>query len=143
MKIEELIRKDLLKTTRPDRPKSDQSINVAAKKLEEAEKACNAEIYESTMIFAYMAMFHAARAILFKEGFMEKSHYAVVMFLQERFSAALGIGLISKLDSMRTARHEGLYGLHSDFSEEDAKMAILDAKEFLEKVRKLLRPITE
>jgi uncharacterized protein (UPF0332 family) len=138
MKIDELIRKDLLKTTKPDKLKSDQSINVAVKKLEEAEKAYNAEIYESTIIFAYMAMFHAARAILFKEGFIEKSHYAVVMLLQERFSATLGIGLISKLDSMRTARHEGLYGLNTDFSEEDAKMAIQDAKEFLEKVKKIL-----
>ena len=45
--------------------------------------------------------------------------------------------LISKFNTLKTQRHEGLYGLETDFAKEDAELAINDAVEFLEKIKQI------
>lgn len=143
MKIERLIEKKLLKKESPDIEKSRQSIKVAQTKLDNAKKSVESDLYESAIIFSYMAMFHAARAILFKEGYTEKSHFAVVEYLKERHSRTIGTTLISRLNTLKTQRHEGLYGLEADFTKEDAELAVKHAKEFLQKIKALIPPKKE
>lgn len=57
-----------------DLEKSKRSLEVAASKLEEAEKAFKHELFDATIVLSYTAIFHAARAILFRDGIIEKSH---------------------------------------------------------------------
>ncbi|MBU2561870.1 MAG: HEPN domain-containing protein [Nanoarchaeota archaeon] len=139
MKIEQLLEKGSLKKARPDKEKAIQSIKVAESKLEESERSLAAHLYESAVVFAYMAMFHAARAILFQDGYTEKSHFAIAVYLQEKHPAKLGLDLINKFNTQRVMRHEGLYGLDTDFKKEDAELAIKDAKEFLKKIKELIK----
>lgn len=138
MNIDQLIEKGLLKKDTQDDKKAAQSLKVAKSKLEQAKKSLKADLPEPTIIYAYMTMFHAARAILFKDGYIEKSHFAIVVYLEEKYSQKIGPALINKLNTLRTLRHEGLYGLDSEFSNEEAESAIKDAEEFLEQIKRLI-----
>jgi len=58
-------------------------------------------------------MFHAARAILFIDGFREKSHFAVDRYLEDKYATT---GLLEKewidiLDFYRETRHEDQYSI--------------------------------
>ena len=86
MNIKGAIEQGLLKKSTADKGKSDQSVKIAQEKLEEAQKSLEADLFEGTIIFSYMAMFHAARSLLFNEGYIEKSHYGLLVFLEELYS---------------------------------------------------------
>lgn len=72
----------LLRRTEPSRRKSDQSLLSAREWLSEAEKNLEAEALRSALSSAYLAVFHSARAVLFRDGVREKSHYCIGLYLQ-------------------------------------------------------------
>ncbi len=78
-----------LRKIAPDSEKSEQSGKIAENKLEEAKKLFNFEFYEQAILTAYTSMFHIARALLYKDGVQEKSHYAVYFYLKERCGVIL------------------------------------------------------
>ena len=41
--------------------------------------------FSSSILASYMVMFHAARTILFFDGFREKSHACVARYLEEKY----------------------------------------------------------
>jgi len=85
-------------------------------------------------------MFQGARALLFKDGCVERSHYCVVEYLKRHYvqSGKLDLSHIHWLDTYRIERHETLYGLEKmDITEKDANAAISFAKDFLETIRRL------
>ena len=137
MNIKQAIEQGLLIKSKSDKSKSTQSLKIAKDKLEEAQKSLEADIYESTIVFSYMAMFHAARSLIFKTGYIEKSHYGILVFLEELYEKKLSKKLIHEFNTMRISRHESLYGLEPDFTKKDAEYAIEVAKKFIEKVYSL------
>jgi len=54
-------------------------------------------------------MFHAARAILFRDGVKERSHECIPIYLNERYPELERIA--NTLDSHRRFRHNAIYGL--------------------------------
>ena len=78
MQLNACFRKRLLRRERPDVEKSRRSIEVAQAKLNAAEKAFSHGLLDATVVLAYTTMFHAARAILFKDGIIEKSHVCLI-----------------------------------------------------------------
>ena len=84
-------------------------------------------------------MFHAARAILFHDGIIEKSHVCVVAYLRENYSSKLGQNMINWLDTYRLERHESFYGLEkTTIDEDEAKDALEKSEKFLELVQQIL-----
>jgi len=83
-------------------------------------------------------MFHAARALLYRDGIQEKSHFAISIYLREKYSKELG-NLIFELDSMREQRREGIYRFEYEFSKEDCLHAIKSAREFHKQVTGILK----
>jgi len=140
MRLNECFRKRLLRRERPDLEKSKRSIEVAEAKLNEAEKAFGHGLLDATVVLAYTTMFYAARAILFKDGIVEKSHVCLIEYLREKYvnTGRLSGFLINTLDSIRIERHETLYGLETESSEKDAKYCLNKAKEFLSTVKNML-----
>ncbi len=135
MNIKECLEKGYLKKTKPDKDKARQSLKTAENKFDEALKSFEAELFESTIIFAYMAMFHSARSMLFKDGFVERSHIAVIAFLKEKYEQILGKELIYEFNTVRIARHDSLYGLDINFSSNEAKHILDIAKKFMDKIK--------
>ena len=84
--------KGLLKKDKPDIKKAKKSIEIAYHKLDIAKRTFNVKIYEVSIVNAYASMFHAARALLFKDGVKEKSHYGLFIYIKEKY--------IDKIDEM-------------------------------------------
>jgi len=140
MRLRECFQKRLLRKERPDSKKSERSMQVAETRLDEAERALKHGLLDSTIILAYTAMFHAARAILFRDGIVEKSHVCLVEYLRETYanSGKLSESLVNALDTLRVDRHETLYGLETRSSRKEAQHSIRKAKEFLDAVREFV-----
>lgn len=134
------IREKLLRKIPPSKEKAEGSIKTAYKWAEEAEKNLKSEAFNSSVISSYLAMFHSARSILFFDGFREKSHYCIARYLEEKYVKK---GLLEKkwielLDHYREIRHDDQYSISFFTTKEEAEGMLKTAKEFVERINKLL-----
>lgn len=144
MNLAECIEKGLIRKIQPSSEKALNSIELAKHKLELAQSEFDAGIYEGALISAYSIMFHAARTLLFKDGYKESSHYALYIFIKEKYGAKIEMHYINELNTLRLTRHAVLYGNPDDITprevqEVEAENAIKTASGFLETVKKLLK----
>ncbi len=126
----------LLRKIKPDKEKAKRSLEISEQRLNEAEKALELNIFQYTIIEAYMAMFHAARALLYKDGVQEKSHFAMSIYFKDKYSDKIPLHILNFLNIHRTERHEAMYGLEYKPEKQDAVLAIEDAKVFIEEIKK-------
>ena len=138
MNIAECFEKRLLGRTKPDTKKAMRLLEIAEKKLETAKESFEKKLYGPTIIYGYTSMFHSSRALLYKDGISEKSHYCLVLYIRENYSKDIAPYLINSLDSYRKERHETLYGLEFVETKKDASLIIKDAEQLLEKVKEIL-----
>ena len=89
----------------------------------------------------YLAMFHSARAILFRDGFREKSHACIARYLEEIYvkKGLLDKKFVDLLDHHRELRHQDQYSVEFFTSEEDCKQALETAEKILSEMKKLLK----
>jgi len=97
--------------------------------MADAENSLPGNSYRLVAISSYTAMFHAARAILFRDGVKERSHECIPLYLRENYPALAGQA--NMLDSYRKYRHEALYGLEFEAGKEDAIASLTVANGFL------------
>ncbi len=135
------VEKGLLRKNPASIEKSKQSLLKAKKWLADARKAVSGKAFNSAIIAAYMVMFHAARSILFRDGWREKSHACVARYLEENYvkTGKLEIKWLDLLDYSRETRHNEQYDLSFFSTEEDAKHAIESASRFYDRIKSLLQ----
>jgi uncharacterized protein (UPF0332 family) len=63
---------------------------VSKAKLEHAGKAYENGLYDASLVLAYTSMFHAACALLFRDGIVEKSHVCLIEYLRDTTPDAEG-----------------------------------------------------
>ena len=132
--------KGLLRREKPDPAKADKSLEIARHKLTLVKKLMSSGIYEEAVTMAYAAMFHAARALLFRDGVAEKSHFAVYVYVSEIYGQKLEKRLIHQFNELRVDRHAINYGLDIlPIDCEDAGATFAAAKEFVDAVTKLCK----
>ncbi len=138
--FDDCIREGLLRQIPRSREKAESSIKAAAKWLEEAEKCLRNETLNSSVLSSYLAMFHAARSILFFDGFREKSNYCIARYLEEKYvrSGLLENKWIELLDHCRELRHDSQYDISFFASKDEAGAALKTAKEFVGKMKNLM-----
>ena len=138
MKIEDLIENKLIKriSVTPERIQS--SLKLAERFLERAKGNLKIGYFDTAFILAYMSMFHSARALLFKNGFMDRTHYGMIEALKEIYKKEVEIHQhLEILDSYRIARH-GIQYSGDLCSKTDAEESIEDATRFLQVVKEIL-----
>ncbi|MDD3626526.1 MAG: HEPN domain-containing protein [bacterium] len=120
---------------------SGQSLESAKKWLVEAESTFKNGNNNSSVIASYMVMFHAARAVLFNDGWREKNHLCISLYLKEHYvkNGKLEDKWIDLLDYQRKLRHDDQYNLNFFISSEDAEKAIETSKSFLNRIKKLFK----
>lgn len=133
MKLAECFQKSLLKRTSPDMENAIRSLELSKSNIEDAIENMFIHRYRVVAISSYSAMFHTARAILFRDGIKERSHECIPVYLKEKYPELETLANI--LDSYRRFRHDAIYGLDFVMDEEEAQAALDSAKEFLEKIR--------
>ena len=92
--------------------------------------------FKWAIIQGYYSIFHAARALVYSKGFREKSHYALLVAIQELFHDELESFLIQGFGDAMNLRQTADYGL--TFSEEGAFNVIETAEKFLLKTKEIL-----
>ena len=142
MTLDDLIRRDLIRKEAPDIKKAENSLKLAEHNIEIAKKSAGAEAYESAFISAYAAMFHCARALLFRDGYKERSHYALYVYLKDKYRNKIEMKYINELNNLRTIRHKIIYGDENlnirEVQESEVESAIKTAEGFLKTVSKLI-----
>ena len=136
--VEDCFKFRLLREIKPDKDKSKKSMEMAKKRLEEAENALKFKFFNYSILESYMAMFHSARALLYEDGIQEKSHFAIFVYLKEKYSSRMPLNVINFLNIHRIERHETMYGLEYKPNEDDALIALNDGKSFVKEVEKAL-----
>lgn len=116
-----------------------KEIEGAKYDLSSAEESLNDEDYKWASVQAYYSMFHAAKALVLKKGYREKSHYCLLIALRELYvkSKELNAEFAENFEIGMDIRHEADYAL--TFDEESAKIAIGNAGKFLKKTLVLLK----
>lgn len=125
-----------LKKTAPNKASADRSLLISLKKLDAAEMILAQGIFDISLVTSYTAMFHAARAILFRDGVKERSHECIPMYIAVKYPELKSYANV--LDSYRTFRHEAIYGLDTVVTKADAESALYEARVFLEKMKELI-----
>lgn len=136
--VEDCFKFRLLRKIKPDIEKSKKSLEFAESKLKNAKEILKLNIYDFVILESYMCMFHASRALLYKDGIQEKSHYAISIYLKEKYSSKIPLPIINFLEIHRTERHEALYGLEYKPDKKDAELALQDAEIFLREIKKII-----
>lgn len=142
MSLEKCFEERKLRRVRADILKARKSLETAERKLAEAEELMKAGFESAALITAYASMFHSGRALLFRDGVVEKSHYCLILYLRERYAKIGKIKneVITMMDAFREERHDILYSLEGmKVKGREAKTAVETARELLEEVRGILR----
>lgn len=127
-----------LRKITPDLDKCTQSITIAEKKLRESKELLVSGFYEQSILSAYTSMFHIARSLLYRDGIQEKSHYAVYIYLKEKYYNSISLNLLESFLNHQLERKEILYGFDYSVNLEEAESCIDDAKAFFKEVSDLL-----
>ena len=141
MNTKDCFERRLLRRTEPSPEKAARALEMAMGRIERAESLAVHGFFEDAIVSAYTAMFQAARALLFKDGIVEKSHFCVVQYLDEIYSKKghMEQKYVTWLNTYREERHISLYGLEPTGTEkDDSRLAIERAREFVSHVKKML-----
>ncbi len=108
LRFKNCIEKGLLRKIPASEDNAIRSINKAESWLRESEKTLQSEAYDSSVMSSYLVMFHSARAILFLDGYREKSHACVARYLEDQYvnGKKLERKWVDLLDHHREIRHE-------------------------------------
>ncbi len=116
-----------------------KEIKGAKLDLLSAEDSLNDEDYKWASVQAYYSMFHAAKALVLKKGYREKSHYCLLIALRELYvkPRELDTEFTDNFEMCMDIRHEADYAL--TFDEESSRTAVKNAKTFLKKAIAILK----
>lgn len=140
---DDCIKEGLLRKIPPSKDKAMQSFKKAQGWLREAENSLKGEAFNSSLLASYMVMFHAARSILFWDGFREKSHACVARYLEEKYvkTGKLDKKWVELLDYNREIRHDDQYDLSFFSTREEAEESLKSAEDFLAEMENLFKNI--
>lgn len=106
--------------------------------LSDAKAGYENERYKWSTIQAYYAMFHAARALVYSQGYREKSHYCLAVALRALFvdEGKMDTQLVRDFLNAMNLREAADY--EAEFSQSGANAVIVSAEKFIEKAMAIL-----
>lgn len=138
--FKDCVREGLLRRMPPSKERARSSVRAADRWLEEAEINLKNGAFNSSVLSSYLAMFHSARAVLYMDGYREKSHYCIARFLEEKYvkRGLLEDKWVELLDHQRELRHASQYDTSFLSTEEEAKNTLETAKGFVERMKTII-----
>ena len=115
-----------------------KELSVAKSDLADARAGYENERYKWSTIQGYYAMFHAARALVYSQGYREKSHYCLAVALRALFvdESKMDAQLVRDFLNAMNLREAADY--EAEFSQSGAKAVIASAERFIEKAAAIL-----
>jgi uncharacterized protein (UPF0332 family) len=138
--LRKCFRNGLLRKVEPSQTKYLKSLKESDKWIEESTKNLESKAYSSAQLSIYLAYFHAARSVLFRDGVREKSHYCIGIYLESYVKE----GLLEEdcyllFDRMKTNRHSMQYSFETQPTKEEIVSGIRTANHFNKRMRRLLK----
>jgi uncharacterized protein (UPF0332 family) len=115
-----------------------KELSVARSDLADAKAGYENGRHKWSTIQGYYAMFHASRALVYSQGYREKSHYCLAVALRAFFvdegkmDAQLVRDFLNAMNLRESADYE------AEFSQSGAKAVIASAEKFIEKATAIL-----
>ena len=140
IEFQECIKQGLLRKLVPSPEKAKRGLKKAQVFLAQAKKAYDVKAYDSCLMTCYQAIFLSAKAVLFKDGYREKSHACVARYIEEKYAKSGKIELkwIELLDRYRDLRHDDEYNVFFFASEKECEALIKFAAKFIEQMEKII-----
>jgi len=139
MNFEECLSKGYIKKDSQASERIQSALEISHRFLSSAKKNIDIEEYEMAELASYNATFHAARALLFRKGYIERSHLCVIVALKNLYKTDARLAeLLNTFDKIRISRHNVQYG-GTLVKKNEAHFVIDFATEFLEQTRKRLQ----
>jgi len=112
---------------------------TAEEDLEEAKESLSRKKHKWSTIQSYYAMFHSARALIYKAGYREHSHYCLRIALRALYveRGLLDAHYIEIFHMAKNLRENADY--HGNFSNEDAEHLYQEAMNFLQTAGSILK----
>ncbi len=136
--LEECENQGLIRRIAPSPRQAEEQLGKAKTLLGEAKGDVGDERPNTAIIAGYAAMFDAGRALLFRDGYREKSHACVARYLEVNYPKRIGSSFIHLLDQYRVKRHKVMYSGDYYPTTEEARNLVNFAEEFIVLVGKLL-----
>ena len=140
MDFEECVRRSYLRRIEPQ-PELGRLILAKARSfLESARKNLDMGIHNGALVMAYLTFFHAARTLLFRDGWREKSHAYISAYLREFYvkPGIMEVKWVRYLDYVRDLGYQGQYDVGFSPEPEDVEAIIPKAEAFIEVVENIL-----
>jgi uncharacterized protein (UPF0332 family) len=115
-----------------------KELAVAKSDLADAKAGYENGRYKWSTIQAYYAMFHAARALVYSQGYREKSHYCLATALKALFVDEGTMEAQSVRDFLNAMNLREAADYEAEFSQAGAKAFIASAEKFIEKAAAVL-----
>ena len=139
-RLDECYERGLLRKVAASNDKAMQSLAQAREWVTEAGYDCDAGSLRSALMAAYMGYFHAARAVLFRDGIREKSHYCIGVYLESyREKGLLEDVWVLQFDHMRGLRQSDQYSLDARPTLAEVRQSVTDAGIFIDRIEHLLK----
>ena len=116
----------------------EKELSIAQSDLLDAKAGFDNQRYKWSTIQAYYAMFHAARALIYSQGYREKSHYCLAVALRALFVDESKIDAQAARDFLNALNLREAADYEAEFSESGAKTVIASAERFIKKAVAIL-----
>ena len=137
MNIKDCVEQGFLKKIAVDETLIKKELKESLYDFERAKKAMHENDCKWCIIKSYYSMFHAAKAVLFKYGYMEKRHFAIKIFLEDlNKKGKIESKYINYFSAALSSREEADY--HYNYGKDAAEHSIALAEEFLDRMKKFL-----
>ncbi|NTW49050.1 MAG: HEPN domain-containing protein [Chlorobiales bacterium] len=109
-----------------------QGAGCCSGRPEDFAEEFEAERLQMGYVQAYYAMFHAARTLLYHQGYREKSHYCLILAMKSFYvsKGVLEMRLVESLQMAKALREGADY--ENTFDPESAKALVAQAQEFVQ-----------
>ncbi len=138
--LEECYEKGLLRKTQPSFQKALRSLDSARTWLEEGKVTLRAGAVRSAVVATYMAYFHAARSLLYRDGLREKSHRCILLYLEfYTANGKLETEFVETFERVMSLRHEDQYSLGAEPDPREIASILAYAPRFIQAMEDLAR----
>lgn len=136
--VEDLISKGKIKRTTFSEEMYQKELRVGAKDLESAKDSFENENYKWATIQAYYGIFHAVRALVYKDGYREESHTALKHLFRELYikTNKLPMSVYNSFENGMNLREMADY--KETYSKQGAENVIIAVVASLKEIKKLI-----
>lgn len=138
--VKDCFKKRFLTKTTPSLDLAEKSLRQARFFLGQGEDMIKLDKKEMGVIALYNSFFHTARALLFRDGVKERSHFCIARYIEEMYveKRLINQKFLDHLDVLRDMRHEAQYTVEPITIDEDLNRISEICEKFIGVVEKMI-----